>query len=49
MHPCHLQEALEEIIKHEEKRGEAGSEEGLRWLETWLMLVGTVVDLRWRS
>ncbi|KAL7414681.1 hypothetical protein BDY24DRAFT_384189 [Mrakia frigida] len=49
LHPCHLQEALEEVIKHGESGNEEGGSGGLRWLESWLMLVGTVVDMRWRS
>lgn len=53
LHPCHLQEALEEVVKASREeglggRGEEGESDGLIWMETWLMLVGTAVDLRLR-
>ena len=49
LHPCHTQQAVEEVIAASQKDGEdGGTEGGVEWLEAWLMVVGTVVDLRWR-
>lgn len=45
LHPCHLTEVVEEILATEV----ATCAVGVRWLETWLMVVGSVVDLSTRS
>lgn len=43
LHPCHLAEVVEEIFAAESPHGPART--GRRFLETWLMVVGSVLDL----
>jgi hypothetical protein len=43
LHPCHLAEAVNEILTAEHTCKAART--GEHWLETWLMVVGLVVDL----
>lgn len=47
-HPCHSAEAVDEVLRSETDP-EAERDEALAWLETWLMIVGTLIDLRWRT
>ncbi|ORY35604.1 hypothetical protein BCR39DRAFT_511086 [Naematelia encephala] len=42
IHPCHVRDAVEEILAEE------GQDKGaLRWLETWLMISASIVNLNW--
>lgn len=60
LHPCHLADAVDEILAADERAQDGAADavgEGVarappssaRWLQTWLMVVGSVVDLRWWS
>ncbi|CCM04870.1 uncharacterized protein FIBRA_07063 [Fibroporia radiculosa] len=49
LHPCHTAEAVVELMA-ESPRGDESEERTLvRWMETWFMVLGQVVNLRYRS
>ena len=43
LHPCETASLMQELL---ESRGTPGEEWRREWMESWLMLVGTVADLR---
>jgi hypothetical protein len=50
IHPCQVAGAVREILKEEYGEGYGPGQgvegaKGLKWLETWMMLSGNVVDL----
>jgi len=49
LHPCETESIMKDVLGSAEQQGEGDDEnEGWRgrWLESWLMVVGSVVDLR---
>ncbi|KAL7337051.1 hypothetical protein BJY59DRAFT_655225, partial [Rhodotorula toruloides] len=46
LHPCETQNFVTEVLSARDEGEESEEEEGRRWLECWLAVVGAVVDLR---
>ncbi|ORY81802.1 hypothetical protein BCR35DRAFT_265748, partial [Leucosporidium creatinivorum] len=49
LHPCETEAIMEDVLSSVERESGGDSEEKAwrgRWLESWLMVVGSVVDLR---
>lgn len=47
VHPCETETLVQEILEASDVAADGQGEEGaVRWFETWLMVLGSLVDLR---